>query len=76
MSRFDPTGQAILNFYPLPNYVDPNPSKKYRYNFRTRYSGSWPRRQNMGRMDYNLSPYAEPLLPRDGRLQRAAYALG
>jgi hypothetical protein len=55
-SRIDPTGQAILNFYPLPNYVDPSPSKRYSYNFRDTYSGGWPRRQNMGRLDYNLSP--------------------
>lgn len=55
-SRIDPTGQAILDFYPLPNYTDPNPSKVYSYNFRDTYSGSWPRRQNMGRLDYNLSP--------------------
>jgi hypothetical protein len=55
-SRIDPIGQAILDFYPLPNYVDPSPSKRYSYNFRDTYSGGWPRRQNMGRLDYNLSP--------------------
>ncbi len=27
MSRFDPIGSAILNFYPLPNYTDPSLSK-------------------------------------------------
>ncbi len=55
-SRIDPIGQAILNFYPLPNYTDPNPAKRYSYNFRDTYSGSWPRRQNMGRLDYNVMP--------------------
>lgn len=50
-SRIDATGQAILNFYPLPNYVDPSPSKRYSYNFRDQFSGGWPRRQNMGRLD-------------------------
>ena len=55
-SRIDPTGQALLNFFPLPNYVDPSPTKVYQYNFKDTYSGGWPRRQNMGRMDYNLSP--------------------
>lgn len=55
-SRIDPTGLAILNFLPLPNFVDPIPSLKYDYNYRDTYSGDWPRRQNMGRLDYNLSP--------------------
>ena len=55
-SRFDPSGQTILNYFPLPNYVDPTPSKVYQSNYRSTYSAGWPRRQNMGRMDYNLSP--------------------
>jgi hypothetical protein len=55
-NRFDSTGQAILNFYPLPNYTDPNPNNKFRYNYRSLYSGSWPRRQQMGRMDANVTP--------------------
>lgn len=54
--RFDPTGQSILNFYPLPNYTDPNPAKRYSYNYRGQYSGGWPRRQELGRLDYNVSP--------------------
>jgi hypothetical protein len=48
-SRFDSIGEAILNFYPLPNYTDPNLSNHYRYNYRSLYSGSWPRRQNWER---------------------------
>jgi hypothetical protein len=55
-NRFDPTGEAILNFYPLPNYTDPNPSKRYSYNYRAQYSGGWPRRQNLGRLDLSPSP--------------------
>ena len=55
-SRFDTIGQAILNFYPLPNYFDPNPSKRYSYNYRAQYSGGWPRRQNLGRIDANPTP--------------------
>jgi hypothetical protein len=55
-SRFDSTGEAILNFYPLPNYTDPNPSNRYRYNYRSLYSGSWPRRQELGKIDANFWP--------------------
>jgi hypothetical protein len=54
-TRFDAIGQAILNFYPLPNYVDPNPAKQHSYNYRAQDSGGWPRRQNMGRMDFSLT---------------------
>jgi Carboxypeptidase regulatory-like domain len=55
-NRFDPIGQAILNFYPLPNYTDPNPSKRYSYNYRAQFSGGWPRRQNLGRLDASPTP--------------------
>ena len=55
-NRFDTIGSAILDFFPLPNYVDPNPSKRYSYNLRAQYSGGWPRRQNMGRLDFSLTP--------------------
>ncbi|MDE3164369.1 MAG: TonB-dependent receptor, partial [Acidobacteriota bacterium] len=55
-SRIDPTGSAILDFYPLPNYTDPNPSRRYTYNYRDTYSGGWPRRQNLGRLDANPLP--------------------
>jgi hypothetical protein len=55
-NRFDATGSAILNFYPLPNYTDPNPAKRYSYNYRAQFSGGWPRRQNMGRIDANPTP--------------------
>src|SRR5215472_14442085 len=55
-SRFDAIGEGILNFYPLPNYTDPSPAKRYSYNLRSTYSGGWPRRQNMGRLDFSLTP--------------------
>ena len=55
-NRFDSIGQAILNFYPLPNYIDPNPSRRNSFNYRAQYSGGWPRRQNMGRIDANPTP--------------------
>jgi hypothetical protein len=53
-SRFNPIGKSILNFYPLPNYVDPQPQNKYQYNLRSLYAGGWPRRQELGRIDTNF----------------------
>ncbi len=54
-SRFNQLGQSILKFYPLPNYTDTRPAYLYSWNYRSNYSGSWPRTQEVGRADYNLS---------------------
>lgn len=55
-SRIHPLGQAILNFYPLPNYTDPDPKLLYSRNYRTDISGRNPRRQEVFRVDYNITP--------------------
>ncbi len=55
LSRINPLGRSILNFYPLPNYVDPRPAYLYSDNYLSTFSGSWPRNQEVGRVDYNLS---------------------
>ncbi len=49
-SRFHADGQRILNFYPLPN-VSGQPS----YNFQSQVSSSYPRRQEIYRIDWNIS---------------------
>jgi hypothetical protein len=54
-SQFNTLGQAILKFYPLPNFTDPRPAYRYNDNFQSNFSGSWPRTQEMGKMDFNLS---------------------
>src|SRR5579872_334408 len=55
VSQISPLGQAILNFYPLPNYTDPRPAYVHQWNYESNYSGSWPRNQEIGCVDYNLS---------------------
>jgi len=55
-SRINKLGQAILNFYPLPNYVESDPKLKFQRNYKTAYSGSYPKRQDMIRIDANLWP--------------------
>ena len=55
-SRISPLGQAMLNFLPLPNYTDPEPSLRYRRNYRAVGSSPWPLRQEVLRLDYNFSP--------------------
>jgi hypothetical protein len=55
-SRFNAMGQKILNFFPLPNYVDTDPRQVYNRNYRTSYSGAYPKRQDMVRFDYNVTP--------------------
>ena len=54
--RINKLGQAILNFFPLPNYVETDPALKYRRNYRANVSGAFPRREDLFRIDYNFSP--------------------
>jgi len=53
--RINPLGQSILKFFPLPNYVDPNPALLYSQNYKTAASGAQPRRNDMIRGDVYLS---------------------
>jgi hypothetical protein len=50
-SRITKTGQAILKFFPLPNYVDPDPTLVNSQNYRATASGVRPRRNDMIRID-------------------------
>jgi len=54
-SRINPLGQTILKFYPLPNYVETDPAQFYRRNYRSNVSGNNPRRQEVVRVDYNIT---------------------
>lgn len=55
-SQFNALGQSILNFFPLPNWSDPDPRQFYNRNYRSAYSGSYPKRQDMVRIDANITP--------------------
>jgi hypothetical protein len=55
-NRFNSLGLAMLNYYPLPNYTDPDPRNAYRWNYRSVYSGNTPRRNDMLRTDWNAGP--------------------
>jgi len=55
-NRINSLGQSILNFYPLPNYTDPDPRNLYSRNYRSVYSGNTPRRNDILRADANLTP--------------------
>jgi hypothetical protein len=54
-NRINQVGQNILNFLPQPNYSDPDPRNLYRWNYRSTYSGATPRRNDMLRLDTNLT---------------------
>jgi hypothetical protein len=51
--RINSLGLAMLNFYPLPNYVDPVPANLYQWNYRSGQSAPTPRRDDMIRIDGN-----------------------
>lgn len=48
--RWSGDGQKILNYLPLPNVTGNNS-----YNFQSQVSGAYPRRQEMARVDWNIS---------------------
>jgi hypothetical protein len=50
-NRIDPDGQRILNFYPLPNAAGIDPA----FNYQTAVSHDFPRREELLRVDYNIS---------------------
>jgi hypothetical protein len=52
-NRINPIGQAILNLFPLPNYVDPTPANRYQWNYYANYSEPYPRRTETGRVDWS-----------------------
>ncbi len=54
--RISGLGQSILNFFPLPNYTEADPNLRYTRNYRSNVSGSFPRREDLFRIDYNFSP--------------------
>ena len=56
-SRINAIGQSILNFYPLPNYTDPNPTLAHQRNYQIDATGSHPRRNDMLRIDYSPFSY-------------------
>jgi Carboxypeptidase regulatory-like domain len=51
-SRLNPTGQAILNMFPLPNFVDPNIATRYNWNYYIAASEPYSRRTETARIDY------------------------
>ncbi|MBS1857640.1 MAG: carboxypeptidase regulatory-like domain-containing protein [Acidobacteria bacterium] len=52
-TRFSTLGQAMLNFLPLPNYTDPNPAQVNNWNYKSTYTGAYPKREDMVRIDVN-----------------------
>ena len=51
-SRITPIGQAILNMFPLPNFVDPNLATRYNWNYYVAASEPYNRRTDTARIDY------------------------
>jgi len=51
--RLTDIGKSILNIFPMPNYVDPNPSRIYQWNYFSSLAGLYPRRTETARVDYS-----------------------
>ncbi|MBI4902964.1 MAG: TonB-dependent receptor [Acidobacteria bacterium] len=54
-TRANSMGLSMLSFLPTPNWTDPDPKLVYARNYHTAYSGQYPKRQDMVRVDYNVS---------------------
>ena len=52
-SRFNALGLSMLSFLPLPNYVDP--TNVNNSNYKSTYTGAYPKREDMVRIDANIS---------------------
>ena len=55
-NRITQFGQSVLNFFPTPNYTDPNPKNLYQWNYRSTWSAPSPLRNDVLRVDYNPLP--------------------
>ena len=55
-NRISAVGQGILNYFPLPNYVDPSAAYLYQRNLETTWSSPSPLQNNVLRLDYNPLP--------------------
>jgi hypothetical protein len=53
-NRINPTAQALLNLFPMPNATDPTGANQYNYTFQT--VQDWPRNDQVLRMDWNAGP--------------------
>ncbi len=51
--RHHRTGVAILNMFPKPNFVDPQPTRVNQWNYISQVAGAYPRRQETVRIDFN-----------------------
>jgi hypothetical protein len=52
-SRFNAIGLNVLKLFPMPNFVDPDPSRRYQWNFISQVSGPYTRRTEIIRVDYS-----------------------
>jgi hypothetical protein len=52
-SRFSRIGQSVLNLFPLPNFVDPSPARRYQWNYLSAFSFPNPRHSENVRLDYS-----------------------
>jgi hypothetical protein len=62
-SRFSTMGQAMLNFFPKPNYncdgcanQEADPADRLKRNYLSSAAGAYPKREDLIRIDYNITP--------------------
>ena len=53
VNRINVVGGHVLDLFPLPNFVDPEPSRRNQWNYISALSGPYPRRTEIVRTDYS-----------------------
>lgn len=53
-SRINSAGRAILNYFPAPNYTDPDPALRLQRNYTITATGPYPKRDDVLRFDANV----------------------
>lgn len=74
-ARINAIGQAMVKFLPAPNYVDPSASLALQRNYQVSASAAYPRRNDILRLDANLSSTLQVFWSyiQDTEYQDAAY---
>ncbi len=75
-NRIHPTGRKVLDLFPLPNFVDPQPSRRNQWNYISNLSGDFIRHSEVARIDYAARKNMQTYLRLNNSFEDQAPAYG
>ncbi len=75
-SRFHGIGRKVLDLFPLPNFVDPLPSRRNQWNYISNLSGDFARHSEVARIDYAARKNMQTYLRLNNSFEDQAPAYG